>query len=270
MQNQREYHMILLSDIAISKIANDWFSVITPGYTKINTSTEGITCLVWADGSKDLDEAVDRIKPHLSAERWDIGGFIKNAIKIGLLYRSKRYRRHVFAPNELTQSLYLDGFRSLSEVNLCPSNRCNLRCSYCDLWRGDASFSPTEIRKTLAEARQLGANILNILGGEPTLYPELTAETIAAAKDLGYERITVSINGTSLSTKIAMLWKRCGLKTLQVSMDGLQGPGKSLETSEPAVRIACSNFPEVIIGYVYYGQDSRTHLFPLGACPSNS
>jgi radical SAM protein with 4Fe4S-binding SPASM domain len=255
--------VILLSDIAISKLANGLFSVVTPGNTRVETSADGVVCLVWGDGSNNLDDAVARIKPHLSSDMLSIQKFIRDAIRLGLFYRAKHYRRHVFAPAELTCSLHFDGFRSLSEVNLCPSNECNLRCPYCNLWKGDATFSPKEVRQTLYEARQLGANILNILGGEPTLYPELTAETITVAKELGYERITVSINGTSLPTKTAILWKRCGLKTLQVSVDWLRGVGKSLEVSETAIKTACSHFSEAIIGYVYYGQDSRACLFPL-------
>ena len=108
-----------------------------------------------------------------------------------------------------------------------------------------------------------GVIFIQITGGEPTLYPELTAETITAAKDLGYERITVSINGTSFSKKTAMLWKQCGLNTLQVSVDGLKGRGKSLESCEEAIRMACAHFSEVIVGYVYYGQDSQINLLPL-------
>jgi len=252
--------VILLSDIAVRKSRMNTFSVVTPGYTSILTSREGVACLVLADGSNNIADARRRILTYLRLDEHAISGFLRDALRLGLLYRARDYRRHVFSCDDVIRNLVRPSFRSISEINLCPSTTCNLRCSYCRLWRGEQSLSFGVMRRLLSDARHLGANILNILGGEPTLYAQLTARIIRHAAQTGYERITVSTNGVRLTKTTARLWQRNGLQTLQVSVDRLLGAGKSLASAEAAVRVACAAFPEVIVSYVYYGQDSDIEL----------
>jgi MoaA/NifB/PqqE/SkfB family radical SAM enzyme len=82
-------------------------------------------------------------------------------------------------------------------VNL--SYACNNSCVFCsvgDRPRRDGDFDTqfTELRA----ARARGIRLLDLDGGEPTLYPRLF-DLIAAARDLGFERVTVTSNGRRLA-----------------------------------------------------------------------
>lgn len=84
------------------------------------------------------------------------------------------------------------------------SRRCNYRCPYCYA-AGDYDYSneltKDEIRSTLAQAAELGARKIVILGGEPLLYPYLQ-EMIRFIRslDMGVEIFT---NGSLVTRELA-------------------------------------------------------------------
>lgn len=125
------------------------------------------------------------------------------------------------------------------------SRRCNYRCPYCYA-AGNYDYSneltKDEIRSTLAQAAELGARKIVILGGEPLLYPYLQ-EMIRFIRslDMGVEIFT---NGSLVTRELAEFFfaENCRLvvklNTLdKVLHDRLTGHRNSLELSQNALRL---------------------------------
>lgn len=79
---------------------------------------------------------------------------------------------------------------------------CNNLCAFCmssmnrdghEPWA-----EPERVREELRHFREQGCRSAGFLGGEPTVYPHIV-ESIAYAKSLGYERMSICTNGTRLS-----------------------------------------------------------------------
>jgi len=100
------------------------------------------------------------------------------------------------------------------------TTRCNLRCSYCGIWRKDYSkFEDTDLsKKVIDKIKELGVHILSFTGGEPMLRDDIT-DLIKYAKSLGmYTQITT--NGTMPEDKYISLAKS-GIDFVSVSLDSL-------------------------------------------------
>ena len=79
---------------------------------------------------------------------------------------------------------------------------CNNLCVFCmssmnrdghEPWA-----APERVREELRHFRAEGCRSAGFLGGEPTVYPHIV-ESIAYAREIGYERISLCTNGTRLS-----------------------------------------------------------------------
>lgn len=79
---------------------------------------------------------------------------------------------------------------------------CNNLCAFCmssmnrdghEPWA-----TPERVREELRHFRKEGCRSAGFLGGEPTVYPGIV-ESVAYAKSLGYDRISICTNGTRLS-----------------------------------------------------------------------
>lgn len=78
------------------------------------------------------------------------------------------------------------------------TTRCNLKCAHCYInpaQHGDATLPADTVRKWLSFFQKPGkaANLI-LLGGEPTLHPEL-AKIVSAARQMGYASVTIDTNG---------------------------------------------------------------------------
>ena len=86
------------------------------------------------------------------------------------------------------------------EINL--GMMCNNRCVFCmsGIERDHKEpWAPSErIREELEHFRARGCRAVGLLGGEPTVHPQIV-ESIAYARDLGYDSIALCTNGTRLS-----------------------------------------------------------------------
>jgi MoaA/NifB/PqqE/SkfB family radical SAM enzyme len=85
-----------------------------------------------------------------------------------------------------------------SNVFLHVLTRCNLRCRHCYIdprQHGRNRLPLSRMARWLAvlAERSPGANLV-LLGGEPTLHPELP-ETVRCARRLGYASVTIDTNG---------------------------------------------------------------------------
>lgn len=108
-----------------------------------------------------------------------------------------------------------------TQIHVCPTDRCNLKCRQCDIWRIKPApeLTTEEWKHILAEiSAWAGPVSLNFAGGEPFLRPDLV-ELIAFAVDQGFT-VTSNTNGTLIDAAMARRLYEAGLDVLYVSLDG--------------------------------------------------
>ncbi len=120
--------------------------------------------------------------------------------------------------------------RSLRELRISVTDRCNFRCTYCmpeEKYHRNFEFLPTDQRLDFSEIVRLarlftaaGVRKLRITGGEPLLRPAL-GDLIGDLRTLpGIEAIALTTNGILLAQHAAGL-KAAGLDRVTVSLDAL-------------------------------------------------
>jgi MoaA/NifB/PqqE/SkfB family radical SAM enzyme len=79
---------------------------------------------------------------------------------------------------------------------------CNNLCAFCMSSMNRDHHEPwaeaERVKEELRHFRERGCRSAGFLGGEPTVYPHIV-ESLAYAKSLGYDRLSVCTNGTRLS-----------------------------------------------------------------------
>ncbi len=116
--------------------------------------------------------------------------------------------------------------RTIRDVRLSVTDRCNFRCVYC--MDPGFRYMPKQQLLSLAEylavaraCRALGLVKLRITGGEPTLYPQID-ELIAEVGRQGFDDVAMTTNGSLLDRMPLAKWRRDGLGRLTMSLDSLQ------------------------------------------------
>lgn len=114
-------------------------------------------------------------------------------------------------------------------LNIVLTNRCDLACWYCFFFAKKAGYvyEPTvdQIVKMVRIAREMepiGANAVQLTGGEPTLRDDLL-DIIRAIKELGIEHIQLNTNGIRLANdpELALKVREAGVNTVYLSFDGV-------------------------------------------------
>lgn len=123
----------------------------------------------------------------------------------------------------------VDSFgRRIDYVRLSVTDRCDLRCRYC--MAETMQFLPRSELLTLEELADLarifvrrGVRRIRLTGGEPLVRRNLEqlVRAIAELQSEGLDEVTLTTNGTQLSTKAAMLVS-AGVKRINVSLDTLR------------------------------------------------
>ncbi len=113
-------------------------------------------------------------------------------------------------------------------LGVAVTDRCNLRCRHCRVWRSHAPHMPMQdIEAVLRRFRHRGSRFLYLEGGEPYLWRDgrhRLADLIGLARRLGYLRVHVYTNGTLPITAPAdFTW---------ISADGLHATNQALRGSE--------------------------------------
>jgi cyclic pyranopterin phosphate synthase len=113
--------------------------------------------------------------------------------------------------------------RRITYLRLSLTDRCNLRCSYCnpgpETPLGDA-LDRTAIRRLVSVLAGMGIRRVRLTGGEPTLRRDLV-EVVEDLRDTpGIEEVALTTNGQRLE-ELAVPLRRAGLRQLNVSLDSL-------------------------------------------------
>ncbi len=117
--------------------------------------------------------------------------------------------------------------RPINYLRISVTDRCNLRCIYCQPAGGISLLPQSEIltyEEILFVARlaaEVGINKLRITGGEPLVRAGLPELVAMLAKIDGVDDISLTTNGVLLKEYAAGL-KHAGLKRVNVSLDSLR------------------------------------------------
>lgn len=148
------------------------------------------------------------------------------------------------------------------------TSRCNLRCPICFADSGrDEDFAPLEVLKAqLAYIQsQAGEIVLQISGGEPTLYPELPALTAEAARL--FPGVQLNTNGLKLADdfQLAGQLAEAGLSWVFLQFDGVSDDTYKIIRGRPLLEIkkraiaacAAAGLPVVLVPTVAAGVNDR-------------
>jgi MoaA/NifB/PqqE/SkfB family radical SAM enzyme len=106
-------------------------------------------------------------------------------------------------------------------VHLIPVRRCNLACTYCNEFDDFSQPVPiAELCRRVDHLAGLGARIVTLSGGEPTLHPELD-DLIAHIRRRGMIAGLIT-NGYLLTPERIERLNRAGLDHLQISIDNVR------------------------------------------------
>jgi cyclic pyranopterin phosphate synthase len=120
--------------------------------------------------------------------------------------------------------------RSLGDLRISVTDRCNFRCRYCmprETFGPGFRFLPRaeiltfeEITRAAEAAAQLGVTKLRITGGEPLLRRELAALVQQLASIPGIDDLAMTTNGALLARSVEAL-AQAGLQRVTVSLDSV-------------------------------------------------
>ena len=107
------------------------------------------------------------------------------------------------------------------QAHMVPMRRCNLSCTYCNEYDDFSKPVPlTSMFDRIDRLAALGASLITISGGEPTLHPELD-EIIGRIRGQGILAGMIT-NGYLLTVDRIERLNLAGLDHLQISIDNVQ------------------------------------------------
>ncbi|RKY11390.1 MAG: GTP 3',8-cyclase MoaA [Planctomycetota bacterium] len=113
---------------------------------------------------------------------------------------------------------------SIDYLRISVTDRCNLRCIYCDPLQ-DCEFMPRkeiltfeEIHRIVELFAQCGITKIRLTGGEPLIRTNIVQLVRQLAPIRGIDELTLTTNGVLLESMAAEL-KAAGLKRVNVSLD---------------------------------------------------
>ncbi len=120
--------------------------------------------------------------------------------------------------------------RSLHDLRISVTDRCNFRCTYCmprDVFDADYQFLPhrevlpfEEITRMARIFHRMGTQKIRLTGGEPLLRRGIERLVAMLRKDLPAVDLTLTTNGSALKGRAQAL-KDAGLNRITVSLDSL-------------------------------------------------
>ena len=106
------------------------------------------------------------------------------------------------------------------QVLVQVTNRCNMRCSFCDFWPNGVppaeELTVADYQKLAAELADAGTFLVSVEGGEPTLRPDL----VEIVRAFGVRHLPVLYtNGWHVTPELARSLFDAGLTQVGVSID---------------------------------------------------
>ena len=106
-------------------------------------------------------------------------------------------------------------------MSIAVNDACNAQCGHCSFYNGvdDPHRQPMtlpQFAQAIGAAQDLGVSVINIVGGEPLLRPDLAG--IIRAVDKDRSTVLLFTNGWHLADRAADL-RRAGLDSVYVSLD---------------------------------------------------
>jgi len=129
-------------------------------------------------------------------------------------------------PMTLSRQLKDSFGRTINNMRISVTDRCNFRCHYCMpeegmVWmKKDELLSFEEIARIVGIVARLGVNKIRLTGGEPLMRKELHRLVKQISSVDGIHDIALTTNGYFLKEQAAGL-NDAGLKRMTVSMDSL-------------------------------------------------
>jgi MoaA/NifB/PqqE/SkfB family radical SAM enzyme len=102
------------------------------------------------------------------------------------------------------------------------TRRRNLSCGYCTEY--DKTFEPVPfdaVRRRLELLRDLRTWAVSLMGGEPTLHPDLL-KIFSTMRDFGFHRRMMTTNGLLLTKQIVDGLNNSGMTDMSLSVDGVK------------------------------------------------
>jgi cyclic pyranopterin phosphate synthase len=150
---------------------------------------------------------------------------------------------------------------NVNYLRVSVTDRCNLRCIYCNPLGGGARdrqeiLTIEEIRRVVAVSARCGIRTVRLTGGEPLVRPGIVDLVRELAAVPGIDDLALTTNGVLLGPMAAEL-KKAGLRRVNVSLDAadrecfqrmtgsdflahvLAGIDKAIEVGLTPVRINC-------------------------------
>jgi len=120
-------------------------------------------------------------------------------------------------------------------AHLYLTDQCNLDCSYCNEYDNSVPHPATEdLKRYLDKIRDLGCLRIGFQGGEPLMHPDVV-ELVRYAKELGFQKVSMSTNAFLLTKTLLTELGEAGLDSLQISVDRMT-PSETTRKSLKTVR----------------------------------
>lgn len=149
--------------------------------------------------------------------------FLKEEDLVHIDYEMPKSRRFDTRKVILNLKEGWEGPLIIQDVAITASSICPLDCKYCFRkyfpYRNSDRLKFEDIKRLLDDLREMGCLTVNISGGEPAAFPELTRDIGRYAKEKGFENISVSTCGYGLEENILREWKQAGITYLNLSLD---------------------------------------------------
>ncbi|HYB43689.1 MAG TPA: radical SAM protein [Candidatus Methylomirabilis sp.] len=106
-------------------------------------------------------------------------------------------------------------------AQLIVTRRCNLACAYCTEYDKTSEPVPFDaLQQRLERLRDLRTWAVSLMGGEPTLHPDLL-RIVSTMRELGFRRRMMTTNGLVLTRPLVDGLSDSGLTHMSLSIDGV-------------------------------------------------
>jgi GTP 3',8-cyclase len=117
--------------------------------------------------------------------------------------------------------------RTIRDLRLSITDRCNFRCVYCmepdvRFAASDALLTADELLRVARATARLGVEHIRITGGEPTVRSDLLTIIKGVAAIPGVRDVAMTTNGSRADEPALRAWMTAGLRRITFSLDAIE------------------------------------------------